>query len=77
MHTADEALAYCQNGGTIVNATEQQVAAFMTAVAPVYAQLAKDPQSRAFIDKVRTSTGAADSDVIPECGPGSGAQPLG
>lgn len=76
MHTLDEASAYCQNGGTIVNATEQQVAAFMAAVGPVYTQLAKDAQARALIDKVRTFTGASEPDAIPECGPGNGAQPL-
>ncbi|MBT2549587.1 TRAP transporter substrate-binding protein [Arthrobacter sp. ISL-65] len=76
MHTADEASAYCQNGGTIVNATEQQVAAFRAAVGPVYAQLARDPQAKAFIERVRTFTGASEPDPIPECGPGNGAQPL-
>jgi TRAP-type C4-dicarboxylate transport system substrate-binding protein len=76
MHTADEASAYCQNGGTIVNATEQQVAAFMAAVGPVYAQLAKDPGARALIEKVRRFTGASKPDPIAACGPGSGADPL-
>ncbi|MDQ1059876.1 TRAP-type C4-dicarboxylate transport system substrate-binding protein [Arthrobacter globiformis] len=70
MHTAAEASAYCQKGGTIVNATEQQVAAFVAAVGPVYAQLAKDPSARALIEEVRTFSRASKPDPIAACGPG-------
>ncbi|MGN7253323.1 TRAP transporter substrate-binding protein [Arthrobacter sp. SAFR-014] len=73
MNTADEALAYCQKGGTIVNATEQQVAAFLAAVGPVYARLANDAQAMAVIKKIRTFSGAYAPKPLAACGPERGA----
>lgn len=72
LRTSDEAAAYCQNGGTIVVATEEQIAAFKATVAPVYAQLEKDAGTRALIAKIRALTAA--SEVAPlkiaPCSPG-------
>lgn len=73
IHTAEEAAAYCQHGGTVVTATDKQVAAFEAAAAPVYAQLEKDATTRALIARIRTLSDAAGgaADIAP-CGPGAG-----
>ena len=52
--TADWAASFCQKGGTVVSATEEQIAAFKTATAPVYAQLEKDPGTKALIATIRS-----------------------
>ena len=72
VHTADEAAAYCRSGGTIVAATDEQIAAFEAAAAPVYAQLEKDSATRALIAKIRAFADAPDGafDVAP-CSPGA------
>jgi TRAP-type transport system periplasmic protein len=69
--TAEAAVAYCQRGGTVVVATEQQIAAFGAAVAPVYSQLNKDAGTRALIAKIRALTAAAGTPAaISPCSPG-------
>ena len=70
--TADEAADFCRRGGTIVAATDQQLAAFEAAAAPVYAQLERDAATKALIAKIRALTDAPDGafEVTP-CGPGA------
>ncbi|WP_458112098.1 TRAP transporter substrate-binding protein DctP [Arthrobacter sp. R1-13] len=50
---SEEARTYCQNGGTVVTASDEQVDAFRRAVAPVYAELEQDPQTRDLIARLR------------------------
>lgn len=69
-HTADDAAAYCQQGGTIVEATAAQIAAFETAAAPIYAQLEKDAGTRALIAKIRAlNATSGDASPIAPCSP--------
>ncbi len=70
LHTADEAVAYCQNGGTIVTATAAQIAAFEAAAAPIYTQLAKDAGTRALLAKIRALAAASEPAAgVAPCSP--------
>mgnify|MGYP000105794729 FL=1 len=72
LRTADEAAAYCRNGGTIVAATEAQLAAFEAAAAPVYAQLEKDSLTRSLLAKIRALTAAPGGTfAVAPCSPGT------
>lgn len=70
--TADEAADFCRRGGTIVAATDQQIAAFEAAAAPVYTQLERDAATKVLITKIRALTDAPGGafEVTP-CGPGA------
>lgn len=52
--TANDAKQFCQGGGAVVVASDAQLAGFTDAVAPVYAELEKDPATKALIAKLRT-----------------------
>jgi hypothetical protein len=51
-HEAAE--AFCDRGGAVVLARERDVAALADAAAPVYAELERDPDTKALIDEIRT-----------------------
>lgn len=57
--TANDAKQFCHGGGTVVLASEAQLAGFTDAAAPVYAELEKDPPTRTLIAKLRTLAAAA------------------
>lgn len=63
--TANDAKQFCQGGGTVVLASEAQLAGFRDAAAPVYAELEKDPPTRALIAKLRTIAAAAPAQAPP------------
>lgn len=68
---ADDAAKFFRDGGTVVTATDAEVAAFKAAAAPVYAQLERDPGTRALIAKIRALASAEPSAAaIPPCKPG-------
>jgi TRAP-type C4-dicarboxylate transport system substrate-binding protein len=50
---AANAAAYCNRGGKIANATTADLQAFEQAEQPVYAQLERDPSTKALIDRIR------------------------
>ncbi|MGI8694284.1 MAG: TRAP transporter substrate-binding protein [Geodermatophilaceae bacterium] len=50
---ADAAAAFCKNGGTVVTATDDELAAFRSATEPVYAELEEDAQTKALIKQIR------------------------
>lgn len=64
---ADDAAEFCQNGGTVVIATEADVAAFKAAGATVYTKLEADQETKARIAKIRAlaATEPAPNDVRP------------
>ncbi|WP_104140971.1 TRAP transporter substrate-binding protein [Arthrobacter sp. ZGTC131] len=68
---ADDAARFCRDGGTVVTATDAEVAAFKAAAAPVYTQLERDPGTKALIAKIRAlaSSEPAAAAVRP-CKPG-------
>ncbi|MEV0170467.1 TRAP transporter substrate-binding protein DctP [Streptomyces sp. NPDC050803] len=49
-----DAERFCAAGGRVVHASAAQLAALERAVAPVYAALEKDAQTKAFIERIRT-----------------------
>jgi TRAP-type C4-dicarboxylate transport system substrate-binding protein len=49
----DAATAWCADGGTIVMASEEQVATFKEAARPVFEQIERDPMSAEFIAVIR------------------------
>jgi len=50
---AQLALAWCENGGTVVLASDEQVAAFEAAAKPVLDWIEQDPESAAWIAAIR------------------------
>jgi TRAP-type C4-dicarboxylate transport system substrate-binding protein len=50
---ADTAKAWCTNGGTIVMASQEQLAAFETAARPVFDEIEKDPLNAKLIADIR------------------------
>lgn len=69
---ADDAAKFCRDGGTIVTATDAEVAAFKAAAAPVYAQLERDPGTKALIAKIRAlASSEPAAAAIRPCSPGS------
>jgi TRAP-type C4-dicarboxylate transport system substrate-binding protein len=50
---ADAATAWCADGGTIVLASEEQVATFEAAAKPVFDMIQQDPQNAEFIAAIR------------------------
>lgn len=49
----DNATAWCADGGSIVLASDEQVAAFETAAQPVFDQIEQDPKNAEFIAAIR------------------------
>lgn len=50
---ADHAAAFCAGGGTIVNASENRLAAMQNAVASVYEELQRDETTKELIERIR------------------------
>jgi len=71
----------CQSGARFANASQANLAALRKAFAPVYASLAQDPQTKAFIQQIQAlkqSTPAAAPLTIPAgCTGKAPAQPAG
>jgi TRAP-type C4-dicarboxylate transport system substrate-binding protein len=68
--TADDAANFCREGGTIVTATENELAAFQSAGAPVYAKLEADPETKTRIAKIRElAVGEPAPAAIKPCRP--------
>lgn len=61
-----EARKYCQEGGKVVATTAQQLDAFREATAPVYAELEKDPGTKALIARLRELASAAEAEAPVE-----------
>lgn len=71
-HEEDAAAAWCADGGTIVLASDEQVAAFMTAAQPIYDLLAQDPQQAEQLAALRELKASVEPSVgAPACAPGS------
>jgi len=67
---ADRAAAFCDSGGTVVSATDSEIAATEQAVAPVYEALQQDATTKELIERIRTIK--ADLPAPPpiaSCGP--------
>jgi TRAP-type transport system periplasmic protein len=76
----DAATTYCTNGGTIVMASDEQLAAFDEAVKPVYALIEQDPQNATYIAAIRdlkanTTPSAGAEACAPVVSTYSGATP--
>ena len=68
----------CATGVHFADASDSDLAALRDAFAPVYAQLERDPSTRAFIEQIRTlkgSTRAEPPPVIPEGCSGEASKP--
>ena len=48
-----DAALFCEEGGTVVNATEKNLADIRAATQSVYTELEKDPETKSFIDRIR------------------------
>ncbi|MDQ1058499.1 TRAP-type C4-dicarboxylate transport system substrate-binding protein [Arthrobacter globiformis] len=69
--SADDAANFCKDGGTVVTATENELAAFKSAGAPVYAKLEADPETKTRIAKIRElRAGEPAPAAIKPCSPG-------
>ena len=67
---AERAEVYCQVGGRIVLATARDVAAVHEAAEPAYAALEADPQTKAFIERLRAMKEEVAAQPLPElCAP--------
>lgn len=79
----EAAAGFCDEGGTIVLASDADLAALEQAVQPVYDELEADPQTEAHLEAIRQlKLAAAEPSAAPEpCGTdfvaGSGEQPSG
>lgn len=61
-----EARKYCQDGGRVVTTTAQQMDAFREATAPVYAELEKDPGTKALIARLPELASAPEAEAAVE-----------
>jgi TRAP-type C4-dicarboxylate transport system substrate-binding protein len=69
-----EAIAACEDGTTVVLAGDTDLAALKEAVEPVYAELEKDPETKALIAAIRAlKETTPSSDTVKACGPESPA----
>lgn len=57
----------CNLGLPIVMASDAELAALHDAVAPVYADLERDPATKAAISAIRELRGTAATEVVPQC----------
>ncbi len=70
---AERAEVYCRVGGRIVMAAKEDVAAVHEAAEPVYAALEADPQTKAFIARLRAMKAEVPPQPLPEpCAPAPG-----
>jgi TRAP-type C4-dicarboxylate transport system substrate-binding protein len=68
---ADDAAQFCKDGGTVVTATDVQVALFKAAGAPVYTKIESDPQAKARIARIRELAAAEPAPAaVKPCSPG-------
>jgi TRAP-type transport system periplasmic protein len=68
---ADDAAAFCRSGGTVVTATDAELAAFKSAGEAVYAKLEADPETKNRIARIRElAAGEPAPGTIRPCGPG-------
>ena len=63
---AAEARRYCESGGEVVVATDEQLGAFRAATAPVLAELEKDPGTRDVIARLRGLAADAPAEAAVE-----------
>jgi hypothetical protein len=67
---AERAKVYCQVGGRIVVAPQGDVTAIHAAAEPAYAALEADPQTKAFMTRLRTMKARAAPQPLPDlCAP--------
>jgi hypothetical protein len=66
----EEAARFCEDGGTIVHASDADLAALVAAVAPAYVELEADPQTRTQIEAIRALAQdlASDATAPDPCG---------
>jgi TRAP-type C4-dicarboxylate transport system substrate-binding protein len=66
----EEAARFCEDGGTIVHASDPALAALVAAAEPVYAELETHPQTEAQIDAIRALQQelGTDADAPEPCG---------
>jgi TRAP-type C4-dicarboxylate transport system substrate-binding protein len=66
----EAAAGFCEDGGTIVHASDTELAALVAAAGPLYAELEADPQTKTQIDAIRTlQQGLGTAATAPEpCG---------
>jgi TRAP-type C4-dicarboxylate transport system substrate-binding protein len=67
---AEKAARFCEEGGTIVHASDAELAALVAAVAPAYVELEADPQTRTQIEAIRALAQdlASDATAAEPCG---------
>ena len=71
----EAATAWCADGGTVVMATEEQVAAFETAAQPVFAQIEKDSLNAELITAIRElKSQTAPAPGAEACAPATSAE---
>jgi TRAP-type transport system periplasmic protein len=63
-HEGQLAAKLCKSGAHLVNASPADLAALRKAVAPVYASLERDPQTRAYIAQIERMKGPAPTHVL-------------
>lgn len=74
--SADSAIEYCAAGGTVVTATDEDLAAFRAAAEPVYAELERDAQTRSLIEEIRDLAAQTPApERIGTCGPATATTP--
>lgn len=67
----DAATAYCAEGGTVVLASDEQLAAFEKAAQPVFDQIEQDPANAGYIETIRElKASTAPSAGAAACEPG-------
>jgi TRAP-type C4-dicarboxylate transport system substrate-binding protein len=65
----DEASAFCERGGAVVLATDEELAAFEDASQHVYAALEQDDTTKALIERIRELKTEMPASTVPEpCG---------
>lgn len=70
---AQSAQDHCDQGGVVVLAADDAVAAIERAAEPVYAELERDPDVRSMIERIGDlKRGIADPPVVPACAPATG-----
>ncbi len=70
------AAEYCAAGGTIVEASDEELDAFVEAAAPVYTELEQDPVTGDLIERIRTlELDASGPSPITPCAPADEATP--
>lgn len=72
---ADAAVAYCGQGGTVVNASDTDAAAMVAAAASVLAELERDPLTASLVERIRARAAEVGPGfTVAPCGPGVSPQ---